>query len=233
ELPEEPVQLLAQRPFRIAALLADRLARSDRERVVLEQHHVHLDERRELGGAGVPDALGELPQLVVHLLHGAVVAALLACDIGGGDLVVVRLGRHAGEEVHVADRDPARHADAVHREAHGRDRIARAVGGQGIPYSPSSNFAAKSASTAARAASSSGPSASTSTVEPIPAASIITPMMLFAFTRRPARAIQTALLNCEAVCVSFAEARACRPSLFVMVIERFIMDRSSTCAPCA
>ena len=49
----------------------------------------------------------------------------------------------------------------------------------------------------------------------MPAASIITPMMLFAFTRRPLRLIQTPLSKREAAWVSLAEARACRPSLFV------------------
>src|SRR5207237_10856765 len=48
---------------------------------------------------------------------------------------------------------------------------------------------------------------------PLDAASIITPMMLFALTRRPLRDIHTSEANWLASCVSFAEARACRPSL--------------------
>jgi hypothetical protein len=43
-------------------------------------------------------------------------------------------------------------------------------------------------------------------------------MMLLALTRRPLRAIQTPLWKREAACVSFAEARACSPSLLVIVM---------------
>src|SRR5438105_9958262 len=48
---------------------------------------------------------------------------------------------------------------------------------------------------------------------PLPAASIMTPMMLFAFTLRPLRASETSHWYFAASCVSLAEARACRPSL--------------------
>src|SRR5205085_1498201 len=61
------------------------------------------------------------------------------------------------------------------------------------------------------AASASAPSAAIFTVAPFPAASIITPMMLFALTRRPLRESQMSLRNPLATCVSFAAARACRP----------------------
>src|SRR3974390_3323767 len=51
---------------------------------------------------------------------------------------------------------------------------------------------------------------------PIPAASIITPMILLALTRRPSRLSQTSLLNWAATWVSLAEARACSPSLLTI-----------------
>src|SRR5882672_84223 len=73
-----------------------------------------------------------------------------------------------------------------------------------------------SSSTAASAASASAPRVSIVTRLPLPAASIITPMMLFALTRRPLRDSQTSQANPVATCVSLAEARACRPSLFTM-----------------
>src|SRR3954469_18420262 len=66
------------------------------------------------------------------------------------------------------------------------------------------------------AAASSGPSVSMLMVEPLAAASIITPMMLLALTRLPLRATHTLLLNCPASCVSLADARACRPSLLMI-----------------
>src|SRR5512135_237652 len=53
-------------------------------------------------------------------------------------------------------------------------------------------------------------------VEPFAAASIITPMMLLAFTRRPLRDSHTSQGYCEASWVSLAEARACSPSLLII-----------------
>src|SRR5258708_29143140 len=107
--------------------------------------------------------------------------------------------------------------------------VARAP--SGVNYSPSPNLSLKSPSSAAMAASSSGPSVSSSTVEPRPAASIITPMMLFAFTRRPLRAIQTPLWNFDAVCVSLAEARACNPSFLLILTGRFGMGLAGVAHP--
>src|SRR5258708_28815881 len=78
-------------------------------------------------------------------------------------------------------------------------------------HSPSPKRSAMSLVSAASAASASGPCASSFTVEPLPAASIITPMMLFALTRRPLRESQISLWNPLAMCVSFAAARACSP----------------------
>src|SRR5258706_13183734 len=83
-------------------------------------------------------------------------------------------------------------------------------------YSPSSNLSAISFSTAASAASASSPSACTVIEAPLPAASIITPMMLLALTRRPLRISQTSHWKPLATCVSLAEARACSPSLLTI-----------------
>src|SRR5436189_284038 len=70
--------------------------------------------------------------------------------------------------------------------------------------------------TAASALSASSPSASMTTRLPLPAASIMTPMMLFAFTRRPLRDSHTSAAKFPASCVSFAAARACSPSLLTI-----------------
>src|SRR5690606_14498683 len=75
---------------------------------------------------------------------------------------------------------------------------------------------AMSASIAVSAASASAPSVSTRMREPFPAASIITPMMLLALTRRPLRDSQTSQEKSPAERVSFAEARACSPSLLMI-----------------
>src|SRR5690349_20796194 len=61
---------------------------------------------------------------------------------------------------------------------------------------------------------SSAPVVSMPNVTPWLAASIMTPIMLFALTLRSLRDIHTSLRNCPARCVSFAEARACKPNLF-------------------
>ena len=133
ELRRQLVELHAQRPFGVAALLGDDLARRLREGGVLEHHEVHVHEGRQLGGRAVAHAVGQLLQLVAHLLDRVVEAALLAADEScGGDLVVIHLGGHAGEQVRVADGDAAGHADAVHREADA-SRGAGALGGHGGP----------------------------------------------------------------------------------------------------
>src|SRR5258706_7306465 len=51
---------------------------------------------------------------------------------------------------------------------------------------------------------------------PLPAASIMTLMMLFALTRGSLRDSHTAQRKALATCVSLAEARACRPSLLTI-----------------
>src|SRR3989338_7620533 len=90
-------------------------------------------------------------------------------------------------------------------------------------YSPSPNLSLISANRAFMASSSRGPSHSSSTELPSPAASIITPMMLLAFTRRSLRLMNTWQGKLLASLVSLAEARACRPSLLLMVTVVLIM----------
>src|SRR5580765_8005721 len=72
------------------------------------------------------------------------------------------------------------------------------------------------------AAASSSPSVSSSTSLPIPAASIITPMMLLALTRRLLRLMKTSLRKLPASLLSLAEARACRPSLLLILAVALI-----------
>src|SRR5215471_16802206 len=72
---------------------------------------------------------------------------------------------------------------------------------------------------------SSGPSVSSTTRLPLPAASIITPMMLFAFTLRPLRANEISHWYFAASWVSFAAARACSPSLLMISVSRCSIGR--------
>src|SRR5581483_9903376 len=73
-----------------------------------------------------------------------------------------------------------------------------------------------SSMSALMACSSSLPLVSTMTFEPLAAASIITPMMLFALTRRPLRESQISLWKLPANWVSLADARACSPNLLMI-----------------
>src|SRR5690242_3683523 len=83
-------------------------------------------------------------------------------------------------------------------------------------YSSSPKRSPISLTIAASAFSASSPSVSMRTRLPLPAASIITPMMLFAFTRRPLRDSHTSAAKAPATSVSLAAARACRPSLLTI-----------------
>src|SRR5487761_2381164 len=82
---------------------------------------------------------------------------------------------------------------------------------------------------ASAAVFSSSPSTSNSTRLPIPAASIITPMMLLALTRRSLRVMKTSLLKVPANLVNLADARACRPSLLLMVTWVLIISARFEC----
>src|SRR5690606_17818597 len=90
-------------------------------------------------------------------------------------------------------------------------------------HSPSPNLSLTRATKALVASSSRGPSHSISTSAPRPAASIMTPMMLLAFTRRSLRLMKISQGKLLASLVSLAEARACRPSLLEMVTLVLIM----------
>src|SRR5215470_2320571 len=71
---------------------------------------------------------------------------------------------------------------------------------------------------------SSGPSISSVTFDPLPAASIMTPMMLLAFTLRPLRPMLMSLWKRAASWVSLAAARAWRPSLLMISTSRCCID---------
>src|SRR5207248_5310748 len=127
--------------------------------------------------------------------HRAVEARELGLDRFRRDLVVRNLEPRGRHEVGVADRDATGHGIAMQDEIH----------------SPSPKRSPISAVSAASALSASAPSAWIITFEPLPAASIMTPMMLFALTRRPLRESQISHWKPLAICVSLAAARACSP----------------------
>src|SRR5690606_38655728 len=101
-----------------------------------------------------------------------------ACDFLAycifGNLVVRDLEQGVRNEMGVADGDAIGYADAVHGEAHGVAPIEKAK----LIYSGSPKRSLISATSASMACCSSLPSASSTTMLPLPAASIMTPMML-------------------------------------------------------
>jgi hypothetical protein len=90
ELLDQPVHLLHQRPFGVAQLLGDDLARGARQRFVAQQHRVDIDEGADFrGGVGLLDLAPEVVQFARHLADRRVEAL----DFGGHLLrldVVVR-----------------------------------------------------------------------------------------------------------------------------------------------
>ncbi len=86
---------------------------------------------------------------------------------------------------------------------------------------------------ACNALSASSPAVSMVIVLPRAAASIITPMMLLALTRRPLRSSQTSHEKLLASCVSLADARACSPSLLMISASAFGMVCSPAVFSCA
>src|SRR5699024_4771403 len=95
-----------------------------------------------------------------------------------------------------------------------------------LVYSPSPNLSAINASNASMASCSRSPLVSIDTSLPMPAASIITPMMLLALTRRSPRLIHTSHGKLPASLVSLADARACRPSLLLMIVVVVVIGSS-------
>src|SRR5512139_1791913 len=107
----------------------------------------------------------------------------------------------------IADGDAAGDPDSVQGEAHSSSP-------KPLEISPAS---------ASIASTSSSPSVSSVMVLPLAAASIITPMMLLALTRRPLRDMNTLLLKPDASWVSLADGRACSPSLLMISTSRCCM----------
>src|SRR5512139_2592012 len=107
----------------------------------------------------------------------------------------------------IADGDAAGDPDSVQGEAHSSSP-------KPLEISPAS---------ASIASTSSSPSVSSVMVLPLAAASIITPMMLLALTRRPLRDTNTLLLKPDASWVSRADGRACSPSLLTISTSRCCM----------
>src|SRR5207249_893410 len=143
------------------------------------------------------DLLADLEQLRARGFHRFGEALDFGVDRIDGDRLCDDVRQLARQHESVADADAVAHAGAGEREHH----------------SSSPKRLATRRVKASIALTSSLPCAQIFSSEPFAAASIITPMMLFAFTCWASRATVMSHLNSPAKLTSLAAARACRPSL--------------------
>ena len=215
ELLGDQLQLRGQRPFGVVVPLLHPVFHPLLQLLVLQQHQVHIQQGGEFRVR--PHGRGFL-QALLHMddFGGHGVARMTQASQFDGHLLF-------GDEV-------VRHIQPAGRHQHcppDGDASGNRLSMDGKGHSPSPNLSSISASRAAMASCSWSPSVSISTSAPKPAASIITPMMLLALTRRPLRLSQTSHGKLPASLVSLADARACRPSLLLMVAVVLIMGRAA------
>ena len=118
ELLNQDAHLLRQRPFGVAMLLGDDLLRRFRERRIVQDHPMDVEKRAEFARhvTGGHRAVQRL-ELALHFLDGKLEALDLPRYLLGGNRVVRDLEGRMGYELCAPDRDAARNADAVKREA--------------------------------------------------------------------------------------------------------------------
>src|SRR5690348_5861311 len=203
EYRNQPVALCLQGRGRAVTTLADHPAQTLDQVRVLEQLRVGVDEFADLAGQRAV----QLAPKFGHVFAGRREGTLEARDF----LLDLVFGKRR-----VVDAEAGGLLEAYPPERHARRGD---IAGESAPHAPSSNLRSNSAATGASAASSSGPSARRVRGVPMLAASIITPMMLFALTSRPPATSQTVELNPCTNWTSLADARACKPSLLLTTIS--------------
>ena len=129
ELLDEHAHLQRKRPLGVAALLGDDTSRQLGQRRVVEEHPVHVEERAELAWRVAARQCRVQPlELALHFVDGGRKALDFRRDLRQRDRVVGDLARRMRHQVRAADRNAARDADAVQREAH-HARTSRRDGG--------------------------------------------------------------------------------------------------------
>jgi hypothetical protein len=98
------------------------IARRLRQHRVVEDHHVDVEERAHFGRRVGRNRGVQPDELAAHRGYRVVEARNFRIDFLGGDLVVGHLQPRRGDQVREADRDAARDAGAVQREARARLR---------------------------------------------------------------------------------------------------------------
>ena len=88
------------------------------QRVVLQQHQVHVEQRRQLGRRVVRQVALQRRELGGDRVAGDAQALDLGLDLGFADVVVGDVDAARRDEHRAADRDAARHRQTEHLNAH-------------------------------------------------------------------------------------------------------------------
>ena len=120
ELRQQGVGLRLERPFGIAALGLYELARDLRQRGVIEDHQVQVEEGVEFLRRIGRDLRAQIAEFVAHGFQRGIETREFAGNLFGRHVVVRDLQFGVRHQMRVSDGDAAGHRDAVHGEAHGR-----------------------------------------------------------------------------------------------------------------
>ena len=226
ELARQTLELVRQGPTCVIEALGDPMPHPVENAFVLQQHQMHFEQGRQFAGR----IFGQSSQHELHFLNDGIARLQHAVDFGLDrfwlDEVMLHSRPAGGQHLGAANGHAAPHANALYHQGRtgNSHRLVRLCCGGAcstvcaLHYSPSPNLSLNSATMASMASCSCSPDVSKTTSAPSPAASIITPMMLLALMRRAPRANQTSHGNVAASLLSLAEARACRPSLLLMMM---------------
>ena len=209
ELAAQHGRLPVQRPLGVDSLAPNQPRSLPDQEVVPDHHPVRLDQfaRRPRTLRSGQFALHSR-QLTLTVNRRVGQPLDLRLDVAALDVQLGQLQFPTGVQVHLADRDSAGDAGAA----------------QGKDHDSSPKRSSIRPRMAAIAASASGPLHSSSSSAPHGAASINTPMIDLALTRRCSRASQTSAWNSEARRTSRLAARACSPSLLTRRMRSIGID---------
>ena len=122
ELARQHLELGRQRPLGVVVALADPLLGRAGQRVVVQQHQVHVEQRGQLRRRlGRQVALHRRRARRATASRATPQALDLGLDVGGGDVVVGDVEPARRDQHGAADRDAARNGQAEELEAHGID----------------------------------------------------------------------------------------------------------------
>jgi hypothetical protein len=122
ELAAQHLQLRGQRPFGVVEAVGDPVLDAGDQLLVLQQHQVHVQQRREFVrrflGAHLRDGVLQAVELVDHRVAALADALDLGGDLPGLDEVVRHVHAAGGHQHGPPDGDAARDREPVDRERH-------------------------------------------------------------------------------------------------------------------